>query len=130
MPELRWSEHGVIECLGVLPDIDDYNTGHHFKLENKGLILEMSIWQHESLIAASIYQTGKGNPLITLWFVVRNQIRYINDKRGSFLEFSDFLFVKDRAYYIEEGDIFEEQKFPMRLNLELAVEPEISFRIV
>lgn len=130
MPELKWNEYEIIECLGVLPTVDDYNTGHHFKLEKNGLFLKMSIWQYESLIAASLYQSGKENPFITFWFVVRDEIRYINDKRGSFLRFGNFLIVENRAYYIEQGDVFEESKFPMKLNLELTVEPEISFRIV
>ena len=130
MPELKWNDYEVIECLGVLPEIDDYSTGHHFKVEKSGLMLEMSIWQYESLIAISLYQTISEKPFITLWFVVRDKIRYINDKRGSFLEFTDFLIVKNRAYYIEEGDVFVESKFPMKLNLELTIEPEIYFRIV
>src|SRR5687767_13037886 len=110
MPELKWNEYEVIECLGVLPEIDDYNIGHHFKIERNGLILEMSIWQYESLIAISLYQTGNKNPFITFWFVVRDEIRYINDKRGYFLEFNNLLVVKKRSYYIEEGDVFDESK--------------------
>lgn len=130
MPELKWNEYEIIECLSVLPEIDDYNTGHHFKVEKNNLILKMSIWQHESLIAISLYQTGNENPFMIFWFVVRDEIRYINDKRGSFLEFSNFLIIKNRSYYIEQGDVFEESKFPIKLNLELTIEPEISFRIV
>lgn len=130
MPELKWNEYDFVECLGVLPEIDDYNTGHHFKVERNDLILEMSVWQHESLIALSLYQTEKRNSFLTVWFVVRGKIQYINDKRGSFLEFNDFFIVKNRGYYIEEGDVFEEPKFPMKLNIELTIEPEISFRIV
>lgn len=130
MPQLKWNEYEVIECLGVLPEVDDYNTKHHFKVEKNGLILEISIWQYESLLAISLYQTENEMPFITLWFVVRDKIRYVNYKRGSFLEFADFLLVKNRGYYIEEGDVFVKSKFPLKLNLELTVEPEISIRIV
>lgn len=26
MPELKWNEYEFIECLGVLPEVDDYST--------------------------------------------------------------------------------------------------------
>lgn len=130
MPELRWNEYEVIECLDVLPKVDDYKTGHHFKVEKNGLILEMSIWQIESFLTISLFQEKTDNPFLTIWFVVRDEIRYIKTKHSSLLEFSDFLIIKNRGYYIEEGDVFVESKFPMKLNLELTVEPEISIRIV
>ena len=130
MPELKWNEYEFIECLGVLPEVEDYSTKHHFKIEKNGLILEISIWQYESLITISLYKTENEIPFISLCFVVRDKIRYVNYKRGSFLEFADFLLVKNRGYYIEEGDVFVKSKFPMKLSLELTVEPEISIRIV
>lgn len=92
--------------------------------------MEISIWQYESLLTISLYKTENEIPFINLWFVVRDKIRYVNYKRGSFLEFTDFLLVKNRGYYIEEGDVFVKSKFPMKLSLELTVEPEISIRIV
>lgn len=130
MHNLIWKEFEVIECLGVLPKTDEFETSHYFKVEKNGLILEISIWQYESLIAVSIYQLKNSNPFLTFWFVVRDKIRYINDKRGSFLEFSDFLIVKNRAYYLEENKLFEELNSSTKLNLEITVEPEISFRII
>jgi hypothetical protein len=38
---LVWNEYDFVECLGVLPEVGDYETSHFYKVEKEGLRLEL-----------------------------------------------------------------------------------------
>lgn len=127
MPELKWNEHEVIECLGVLPKVDDYETGHHFRVEKDEIILVLSIWQYDCLVEISLYQSNKKNPLINFHISVRDEIKFINDKRGSFLRFQDCSVISS-MYPLTESMKFYKMESPEFLNMALEVEPEIRIQ--
>lgn len=124
MTELKWNDYEVIECFGVLPTVDEYKVDYHFKKEIEGLTLELSIWPLESLIALSLFRGGCEQPMFSMWFVVRDRLRYVNDKRGSYLLFEDVVTVKPaRGYYLDDGDVFDRAIFPAVRDLTLNPDP-------
>lgn len=128
MPELKWNEHEVIECLGVLPEIEYYETGHHFKVEKDGLTLVLSIWQYDSLFEISLYQFGKDSPFINFHLYVRDEVKFINDKRGYYLSFQDCAFVSSE-YPLASINFTSDERFK-NLTMELAVEPQIKIKFI
>lgn len=126
MPELKWNQYDFIECFGVLPIYEEeYDVFTLFEVKRENLKLELSVWQHESLFSISLFQNKEENPFIRFYFVVRDKVRFINDKRGRYLEFSDCIIVESRFYYIETGELFNNNSFPRHLNIELIVDPKI-----
>jgi hypothetical protein len=129
MTELKWNEYEFIECLGVLPEVDEYETGHHFRVEKDGLLLTLSIWRYECLFELSLFQSGRENPLINFYLSVRDEARFINDKRGSYLSFGDCLIVPPWCPVTESID-FVRNGATETLTMELEVEPEIKIKFV
>lgn len=129
MPELVWSEHEVIECLGVLPETDEFFTSHYFKLVKDEFLLQMTIWQHESCIAFSISKEKDESPFISIYFVVRNNLEFINAKNFASLKFHDCIIVSSRFWVYEENkNFFDKDIFPTKLDLELCVYPRLEIK--
>jgi hypothetical protein len=129
MPELKWNQYDFIECLGVLPEVEEYETNHFFKLEKDGLILEMTIWQYESLIAVSLIQKEAEKPFLTFFFVVRDEIKFRNDKESSYLEFIDSVIVPLRFYHLSQGDVFNKANYPTDISIELWTYPQLEIKV-
>jgi hypothetical protein len=129
MPQLKWNEYDFVECLGVLPKTEEYETDHFFRLKQDGLIVEMTIWQYESLIAISITQDKTEKPFLTFFFVVRDEVKFRNDKEGSRLEFIDSVIVPLRFYHLSEGNVFEKANYPTDISIELWIYPKLEIKI-
>ncbi|CAN5438554.1 hypothetical protein BH10ACI2_BH10ACI2_01810 [soil metagenome] len=124
MSKLQWNDYEVIECLGLAPGIDDYDTGYHFTKENKGLRLDMSIWPFESLVVLSLFSAGLDRAVLTIWFVVRESLHHVHDKRGNYLRFANIVVVRpSRSYYLTQGDVFDNTKWPPSVDLILMPDP-------
>lgn len=128
MSQLKWNEPDFIECLGVLPEVDDYETGHHFKVEKDGLILNLSIWQYDSLFEISLFQPEKNVPFINFHLYVRDEIKFINDKRGYYLSFRDCAFVSSE-YPLSSINFTNDERFK-NLTMELSIEPQIRINFI
>lgn len=134
MPELKWNEYDLIECLGVLPEEDDFFTSHNFRLVKDELLLDMTIWQYESCIAISISKETDEIPFFSVHFLVRDEIIFINEKESAFLKFQDCFLVSSRFWMNEERmkplnekmDYFDKNDFPTKLDFELHVFPKIK----
>lgn len=98
MPELNWNEYDFIECLGVIPETDDYFCSHEFTVEKDNLILEITVYQNESFVAISLTQRDANKPFINLCFIVREKIEFKNKKGFSVLKFIDIVFVESRFW--------------------------------
>ena len=89
MHELKWNEYEFVECLGVLGNFDEDSVLYTFKTVKDDLVLEIVICHYESLVQIFLSQKNKNEPFFKISFLVRNEIRYVNEKKSSFLEFSD-----------------------------------------
>jgi hypothetical protein len=61
MPEFVWNEYDFLECLGVIPTIEEYEISHTYTVERNGLILSLFIRQYDREISFTISrQNAKG----------------------------------------------------------------------
>ncbi len=133
MPQLKWYEYEVIECLGVLPEQEEFFESHHFKLAKGGLILELTIYEYESLITFSLFKQTSNKPFLTLTFIIRDEIKFINEKDSASLLFKNCILVSDQfwMYQGNEGkDLFDKTKFATELDIELTVYPHLGFKVI
>lgn len=129
MPKLKWNVYDFVECLGVLPEIDDYETGHHFTIEKDDLNLVLSIWQYDGLFQISLYQSKIEIPIISFYLAVRDEVKYINDKRGSYLTFQNCSVVAS-DYPLAANGKFQDGNSNNFLTMELTIEPHINIRFI
>jgi hypothetical protein len=114
MPELRWNEYDFLECFGVLPQLDEDTVFYFFKVELDNLILEINICHYESLVEIILSQKDNITPFLCLSFLVRNEIRFVNEKNVSFIEFSDCIITK--SY---DSELFDKEKYPNHSNFQI-----------
>ncbi|HVF43797.1 MAG TPA: hypothetical protein VM936_12330 [Pyrinomonadaceae bacterium] len=89
MREFVWNRYEFIECLGVLPEVDEeFGTCHTFRVERDGLRLELSVSQYDGDVYLSLYREGVGPPVFTMGLIACEGARYVRDKLGDFLEFA------------------------------------------
>lgn len=127
MPELIWDETDLVACLEVIATIEEYGN-YYYEVKQDILLLAVSIWPYESVVAVSLSQTGDAKPLISFTLVVRDSIRYVKDKRGEYLEFKNCVIVSHRFYYTEVKDIFDQTKFTDDLVMEMSIKPHICVK--
>ena len=136
MAELKWNEYDFIECLGVLPEKEEFFTSHYFRLVKDELLLQMTIWRYESCVAISISKEFDEKPFVTFYFLVRDEVIFINEKESSFLRFQDCVIVSNRFWMNQEimkpfnqrNDYSNKDDFPSKINFELHVYPNLEIR--
>lgn len=119
MPQLDWDESDFISCLQVLPEVADYETSHLFRIEKNGLRLELRIKQFESNIFIRLYQDGADKPVVAFKIIDCGGTRYVNDKRGEYLEFAPSR-LSDNSY---------SKGMPIPMGVRLSIKPSIQIEI-
>ncbi len=130
MPELKWREYDFVECLGILPERDEFFESHFFRMEKDDLVLEVTVWQYESVVAISLSQVSNRRCFITIYFAVRNKIEFVNEKNSAILRFCDIITVPNRFFYLEDKDVFDRDKVKNNQNLELCIYPHLELQFV
>lgn len=136
MPELKWNEYDFIECLGVLPEKEEFFTSHYFELSRDDLFLQITVWQHESCVAVSISKESDKQPFIIFHLLVRDEIIFINEKESSFLRFQNCIIVSSRFWMNREivklldqqNDHSNKKDFPSKIDFELHVYPRLEIK--
>lgn len=129
MPGLKWNEYDFVECLGVLPEIDDYETGHHFTVKKENLTLVISIWQYDCLFEFSLFQNDFEKPFMNFYLSVREEVKFVNHKQSSYLIFRDCAIVSPK-HPITDSVEFVKHIDSDNLAMELEVEPQIQIKFV
>lgn len=126
MPELQWDELDFMECLEVEPEIDRYGFGWVYKVSKDGLKLIVDVQPLESYIWIEI-RHQESNKLITEFSLfVREKVRYVNDKRGEYLEFSGCLMVP--RVFTRRGSEVILDNIPSDWTVGLSIKPQIQIR--
>ena len=128
MPDLKWIETDFMECLKVIPEVEDYEVERVYKVEKNGLILAVTVWQYESVVCISLRQQENTAPLTEFALFVREAIQYIHDKRGEYLEFRDCIIAPSRFSYLEMGNMLDRTKFNRGSTVQLAIKPHVQIR--
>ncbi len=130
MPQLNWNETDFLECLEVEPDISDYAVSHSYEVNKNGLRLLITVWQYESAVQLTLSRDATEANLFSFAAYVRGEVRYVNDKRGTYLEITDSIVAPSRFSYMEFGDVFDRERFPYGVTVEIGVKPDIRVAIV
>ncbi len=85
---LVWNEYEFVECLGVLPEVEEYETSHFFRVEKDGLRLLLSVFQYDGDVYLDLYREGIEPPLFSMRLIGCEGARYVNEKGGEWLEFA------------------------------------------
>jgi len=88
MPEFVWNEYEFIECLGVLPEVSEYDDSRTFKVERDGLRLELNVSQYDGDIILDLFREGVEPHVFFMRLMGCEGARYVRDKGGDFIEFA------------------------------------------
>ncbi len=133
MPKLRWKDYEVVECLGVMPETDEFFTSHYFQKVFGSIRLELTIWENESLIAVSLFEDQTTEPFLDLCFIVRDHVEFVSETEFSSLRFHDSVIVTSRFWQIydeDKSDWFDTRLLPTRIGFELTTFPKFEFGVI
>lgn len=130
MPQLEWNEIDFLDFFAVEPTAEDDAGSHNYEVERNGVRLLFTVWQHESVIQASVFRGDADAALFTFAAYVRDRARFINDKRGRYLEIADCIIAPNRFWYIESGDPFDRERCPVAVTVTVAIDPDIRIALV
>lgn len=125
MPQLRWNDTDFLNFFAVEPTVEDYGISHNYEVERDGIRLLFTLWQHESVIQASMFRGQSDNALFTFAAYVRGEARFINDVRGRYIDFEDCIIAPSRFWYIQAGNPFDQQRFPISVTIRLACDADV-----
>jgi hypothetical protein len=129
MPKLKWNEYDFVECLGVLPEIDEtWHRWHKFKVEKDNLILKVDVGEYQNLVYVELLQKSDSEPLFYSLFFIREAVIYHNETNLNYLILSDCLIALDEHTYSDDKNIFDKIKFPGRINFEIYTFPKIKLK--
>lgn len=120
---LHWNELDLIECLEVLPEVDEDRTIYCFKICKDGLQLVLTLEPYGGDIQFFLYRDGIEQHIFHLSLLNCPRIRYIKSPKASdyyreFLEFDTSTFSTSQLAnsMIERG-------------VRLAINPHISLNL-
>ena len=120
MPEFVWNQYEFIECLGVLPEVDEeFGTCHTFKVERDGLRLELSVSEYDGDVYVSLYREGVGPPVFSMRLLGCDGARYVSDRRGEFIEFAP----ANSFFGRYDGETVAPYGFRVSVNPHITIEP-------
>jgi hypothetical protein len=124
MAELKWDKTDFLLCLGVLPEIGDYDTSFCYRVENDRLVLFITVRPFESIVELQLQRQNSEVNLLGLTLLVGGVVEYKCEKWGKYLQLPACRIVTHRYY-----DPHERSADPIDnstlLNVEIAVDPDI-----
>jgi hypothetical protein len=119
MPKFVWNEIDFIECLSVIPDVEDDAIAHHFVVSRNGLRLALSVYQYEAAVWISLYREESDQPLFRIVLEDSPGARLVRNRTGQdYIEFGASQ-IFGRSY---DG----EPMIPM--GIRLAVDPDFNIQ--
>ena len=125
MPLLDWDETDFIECLEVLPKVEEYETEYSFAVERNRVTLTVVVFPLESRIYLTLQETDTSAPLMVFSLLVFGKVLYIKEKQSEFLRLQDCVITPENFYY----GLFDELSSP-KFNVEIRSKPTISIRLL
>lgn len=131
MPQLEWNETEFIECLEILPTVDDYASNYVFEVKKHGLILQLTVWQYESVVQLAVFQEQVEAAIIQMTLFVQSEVRYIKKLKSEFLEFRRCIPAASSYSYLDfPKNPANQKEYPYDLNVWLFVKPHIRIHFV
>jgi hypothetical protein len=116
---LIWNSYDFMACLEVIPETDEYETFHTYRIEHAGIRLVLTVFQYAGDVHLSVYSQGVDQPIFEMKLLGCSGARYVNDDRGEYLEFAPAKCFGNRY----DGES------PIPYGLQVAVRPNICVRL-
>jgi hypothetical protein len=117
---LVWNVYEFIECLEVIPEVEEYETSHSFRIKKHNLRLELTIFQYAGDVYLDLYQEGLKEPIFSMRLLDCPGARYIKTKYGT--EWLEFAAAKSF------GNRYDGES-PIPMGVRLAVNPQIKIEL-
>src|SRR5262245_5029280 len=89
MTRFVWNETDFIECLSVIPEVEDGGIAHHFDARRNGLRLVLSVYQYEPAVWISLYRDESNQPLFRVSLEDSLGARLVRNRNGQdYIEFA------------------------------------------
>ena len=89
MARFVWDETDFIECLGVIPEVEDDGSAHHFVVRRDGLRLMLSVYQYQAEVWISLYREESKQPLFRVVLEDSPGARLVRNRNGQdYIEFA------------------------------------------
>jgi hypothetical protein len=79
---MNWNQYEFIECLGVLPEVDEDETYYSFKIEKDGMRLDLTLFQYFGDVYLDLYRDSVEQSVFSAQLKGCEGARYVNDKNG------------------------------------------------
>ncbi len=80
---LVWNEYDFVECLGVLPKVEEYETSHFYKIEKDGLRLEITVFQYDGDIFIDLFRDDIEPSIFRMRMIDCPGARYVKNRGGA-----------------------------------------------
>lgn len=102
MPDLDWDEQEFLECIAVLPEVEEYETEHIYRSTKAGISLTVTLWKYESTVEIAL-AVGKTARLLTRsTYGVHGRVHCLQEQGRTALVFPDAVLVPSRFYHARE----------------------------
>jgi hypothetical protein len=88
MPHFTWNETDLIECLGVIPEVEAHGIQHRFVVPREGLRLVVTVSQYDGDVAIELYRDPGDQYLFHARLIGCPGVRFVRNTRGDYLEFA------------------------------------------
>lgn len=117
MGQLQWDPTDFIECLEVLPTIDDYEVRHRFRVDQGDLVMELSVFQFESFVTVSFFVRGTQEAHLSLSLVVFGPCTFVRERGREYIDLNDARLAASRFWRNEFDEAMLTSVPPLRLRL-------------
>jgi hypothetical protein len=89
MPEFTWNETDLIECFGVVPEVEIHGLEHRFVVLREGLRLAVTVSQYDAEVVIQLCRDSGDDYILHTRLIDCPGIRLVRNKCGSdYLEFA------------------------------------------
>ncbi|MBY0549257.1 MAG: hypothetical protein K2W95_18425 [Candidatus Obscuribacterales bacterium] len=85
----------------------------------------MEMYVPQGVVQLSLFRGANDATIFSFACYVRKNARYVNDKRGKHLELVDCVIAPTRFWYLQAGDVFDHNRFPHGLTVQVEARPDI-----
>ncbi len=130
MPYLKWDEAEFIECLEVVPEIDEFEVCYTYNVLKSGIRLILQVWQLESMMNISLLNESNSNLITSYAIKVRGKIELRKNCGLEYLLLTNCLIIPSRFSYLELGGVDHLEQGDIGYNIQLSVNPDINIALL
>ena len=126
MPNLKWDETDFLVCLETIPEIEEYEVSHSYKVTKSGITLSLKVWQHESIVEIALINNNDGNEITSFAIFINGTIQLKTIKEAEYLTFSDSIVIPSRFSYLDLGGIDNLETGQIGYDVYISIKPTIQ----